>query len=124
METRHCEFSNEQIEQTKKKMRTKLFFLLLLKDPNPKYVDKYKDINIDDVFEDILLTFGGFNSLLNNPQIMVSILSKIAGARHLVKSLLSLQGKLQSLCRKTLEMVPPTIHRVAINSRVLPTAQL
>lgn len=86
METKYCEFSNEQIEQTKKKMRTKLFFLLLLKDPNPKYVDKYKDINIDDVFEDILLTFGGFNSLLNNPQIMVSILSKIAGARDLVKS--------------------------------------
>lgn len=86
METKYCEFSNEQIEQTKKKMRTKLFFLLLLKDPNPKYVDKYKDINIDDVFEDILLTFGGFNSLLNHPQIMVSILSKIAGARDLVKS--------------------------------------
>lgn len=84
MTTKYCELTEEQLEQTKKKMRTKLFFLLLLKDPDPKFSDKYKDVNVNAAFEDVLLTFGGLNSLLGNPQILVSILSKISSARLLL----------------------------------------
>lgn len=75
-----CEFSENQIAKYKEKMRKQIFFLLLIVDPKTK--DNYKDANVEEAYDNVLRTFGGFNELMNCPMEMVTILSMLTAARQ------------------------------------------
>lgn len=79
MEHRYGEFTQEQIAETKEKMRKQIFFLLLIADP--VNAEEYKNVDIHEAFQNILSEFGGLNDLLNYPQELVDILSLINAAR-------------------------------------------
>lgn len=66
------DFTQSQIAETKKKMRKQIFFLLLIVDP--KTAEEYK-VDVVDVFQNALWTFGGLNDLLGYPKELVTIMS-------------------------------------------------
>ena len=76
---RYGEFSPKQTAEYKEKMRKQIFFLLLIVDPNTKA--DYKDVNVEEAFENVLRTFGGYNELLDCPMPMVTVLSMLNAAR-------------------------------------------
>lgn len=73
-------FTREQIVQTKKSLRTSIFFLLLYVDPNT--ADEYKEENIDvnKCFKGLLTKLGGMNELLMNQPELVSVMSLLQAA--------------------------------------------
>lgn len=73
------EFSQGQVAAYKEKMRKQIYFLLLIVDPKTKA--DYKDANVEEAFDNILRTFGGFNNLIGNPTPMVTIMSILNAAR-------------------------------------------
>jgi hypothetical protein len=78
MNYRYGEFTRDQISETKKRLRKKIFFLLLYADPNK--ADEYKNVNIDEAIESALRLVGGFNDLLGCPQEVVTIQSLLDAA--------------------------------------------
>lgn len=60
------EFSNEQIELTKKSLRGSIFFLLLCVDKTT--ADNYKNINVNEYFVNLMQRISGFNYLLIGEQ--------------------------------------------------------
>lgn len=79
MTYKYGEFSPQQTAEYKEKMRKQIFFLLLIVDPKTK--DDYKDVNVEEAFDNVLHTFGGFNDLIGCPMPMVTILSMLNAAR-------------------------------------------
>ena len=77
MEYKYGDFSQSQIAETKGKMRSQIFFLLLIVDEKTR--DKY-DVDVNEVFENVLSTFGGLNDLLGYPQELVTIMSLLDAA--------------------------------------------
>lgn len=77
MEYKYGDFSQSQIAETKEKMRSQIFFLLLIVDEKTR--DNY-DVDVNKVFENVLSTFGGLNDLLNYPQEFVSVMSLLDAA--------------------------------------------
>lgn len=78
MNYKYGELTNNQVEQTKKKMRNQIFFLLLIVDKKTK--DDYENINVEEAFDNILTNFSGINELLLHPQEMVEIMSLLEAA--------------------------------------------
>lgn len=76
---KYGEFSPKQTAEYKEKMRKQIFFLLLIVDPKTK--GEYTDVNVEEAFDNVLRTFGGYNELLNCPMPMVTILSMLNAAR-------------------------------------------
>jgi hypothetical protein len=52
MKHRYGEFNQNQISETKKRIRTQIFFLLLIVDP--KTSSDFKDIDVSDAIENVL----------------------------------------------------------------------
>ncbi len=80
MNYKYGEFSENQIQETKQKMRKQIFFLLLCVDPKTK--NHYTNVNVNEVFENVLTLFGGLNELLSYPQELVDVMSLIEAAKH------------------------------------------
>lgn len=78
MKFKYGEFSNKQISEIKEKMRKKIFFLLLIVDPNTS--EEYENIDILATFQNVLNTFGGLNDLLGYPQEFVDVISLVNAA--------------------------------------------
>ena len=78
MNYKYGEFSQSQIAQIKERLRKQIFFLLLIVDRAT--ADEYKEVNVNDAFDSILSTIGGFNELLNCPVEIVTILSLLEAA--------------------------------------------
>lgn len=76
---KYGEFPPRQAAEYKEKMRKQIFFLLLIVDPNTK--DEYGDVDVEEAFDNVLRTFGGFNELLGCPMQMVVVLSMLSAAR-------------------------------------------
>lgn len=72
-------FSPEQIEGEKTLLRKKIFYLLLVKDP--ENAGKYDEVDIDAAFDDLTDTMDGLNIVLGRPVEMVNIAAKLAMAR-------------------------------------------
>lgn len=70
--------ADNQIISTKQYMRKKIYFLLLCADPNTK--DEYKDINLEQAFNDILNCFGGLNEILLYPPELVVVIGLLEAA--------------------------------------------
>lgn len=79
MKHKYGEFSLKQSIEYREKMRKQIFFLLLIVDPNTKA--EYKDVDVDEAFENVLRTFGGYNELLGCPMPMVTVMSMLNAAR-------------------------------------------
>lgn len=79
MRHKYGEFSGEQIALTKKDIRKQIFFLLLCADPETKKQYDYVDLN--DAFRGLLYRLGGLNSVLNEPQELVDIISLLEEAQ-------------------------------------------
>lgn len=71
MKYKYGEFSVEQIAETKKKLRKRIFFLLLYADPEK--TEEYKCVSVDDAIESVLCAIGGFNELLGFPEELVEV---------------------------------------------------
>ena len=66
------EFSENQIAQTKKSLRGSIFFLLLCVDPKTSW--EYKDVDVNQCFNGLLLKIGGLNELLlKQPEIVTTM---------------------------------------------------
>lgn len=76
---KYGDFSSNQIADTKDYMRKRIFFLMLLAEPNQPE-DKYSNININDAFDIELRKLGGLNSILSEPPELVQIISLLEAA--------------------------------------------
>ena len=72
------EFSYSQIMQTKKNLRSSIFFLLLCVDSKTSY--QYKDIDVNKCFEGLLLKINGLNKLLYEPPEIVTTMCLLQSA--------------------------------------------
>ena len=75
---KYGEFSDNQISETKKVMRKKIFYLLLCVDPKTR--DEHKDTDIVKAFDSTLREFGGLNDVLFHPTSLVRVISLLEAA--------------------------------------------
>ncbi len=71
-------FSTNQIAETKHLLQKKIFFLLLIVDPQTR--EEYDVVNVPEAFDEILRMLSGFNALLNYPVEIVEISCKLKAA--------------------------------------------
>lgn len=74
------EFSDNQIAATKKSLRGSIYFLLLCVDPDTSYL--YKDVDVNQAFDNLLYKMDGLNSLLFYQKIIVDIMSLLKEAQN------------------------------------------
>lgn len=74
-------FSSDQTEETLNGLRKKIFFLLLLADPENKAEFEQKNYDVQETFNNILLLMDGINSLLNYPSCFVTAYGMLEEAR-------------------------------------------
>lgn len=77
MKTIYGTFSKEQIDEYKDRLHSKLFQLLLYKDPKTK--DKY-NVNFEKYFNGIMHSIDGLNELLFYPEVIVELMSNLEAA--------------------------------------------
>lgn len=75
---KYGEFADSQIDELKKKMRKKIYFLLLCVDPNTK--EEYTNINVIDAYDNTLREFGGYNEILFRPIELVTVIALLEAA--------------------------------------------
>ena len=80
------EFSDKQIELNAKSMHNAIHKLLLYKDKNVSVLIFDTNEQFLHYFQNLLYRFGGFNSLLGEPEQMVSLMSTLQAAYDEVKS--------------------------------------
>lgn len=71
-------FTQEQISQTKTKIRKSIYFILLCCDP--KTSNRYKNVNVETAFLNLLYWISGMNTILNCPPEVVRIISLLQKA--------------------------------------------
>lgn len=74
------EFTQSQIAQTKKSLRSSIFFLLLCVDK--RTAQDYEDVDVNKCFEGLLLRMGGLNDLLMNQPEIVTSMSLLQAAKR------------------------------------------
>lgn len=74
-------FSSKQIEQTKYGLRKRIFFLLMLADPENEAEYKQQNFDVQEVFDNLMLYMDGLNSLLEYPSCFVTALGMLEEAR-------------------------------------------
>lgn len=79
-------FTSEQIEGIKKLLRKKIFYLLLIVDPETSKQEQYMGVDVDAAFENLLSDLDGFNEIFSKSVEMVTISGKLAKAYKEYKS--------------------------------------
>ena len=79
MEYKYGDFSPKQIGDIKTTIRKKIYFLLLLKDPETK--DNYRNVDASEAFTGLLYEIDGFNSLMSYPAEVVEVQSLLEEAK-------------------------------------------
>jgi hypothetical protein len=74
----HC--PDTQISEVKEQMRKRIFFLLICADKD--FEEKYKDINIPEAIENLLVEFNGLNEVLLFPPEMLRIMGMLTSAKN------------------------------------------
>ena len=77
---KYGDFSEDQMNEYKKKLHNKIFWLLLYKDP--KETIEITDEEFESYFLSILLEVNGLNSLFDYPVEIVELVSKLEFARE------------------------------------------
>ena len=78
MNHKYGEFSQTQMAESKRKIRSSIFFLLLIVDPKTR--NQYEGIDVNQAFTDIMLKLNGMNSLLFYPTELVEVMSLLEAA--------------------------------------------
>lgn len=78
MKHKYGEFTTNQIALTKKEIRKQIFFLLSCADPKTK--SEYEHINLNEAFKGLLYKLDGLNSILQQPQELVDVISLLEEA--------------------------------------------
>jgi len=78
METLYGTLDPEQFKKYKKKLHSKIHWLLLYKDPATK--EKFASVDFGKYFESLMRELNGLNDILLNPPYMVEILSILQAA--------------------------------------------
>ena len=78
MDTIYGHFDDQQFEDYKKKLHKDMFWLLLYKDPETK--DKFKNVDFDKYFINLMLRIDGLNELLLYPVEIITIMSLLQAA--------------------------------------------
>lgn len=78
MKHKYGEFSKKQIAEMKERIRKRIFFLLVLADPEKN--EEHKNVDICVSFRSVMTFLGGLNSLLHYPVEIVTILSLLEAA--------------------------------------------
>ena len=79
MRIRYGELPNYQIQEFKKSLRSAIFFVLLCVDPNT--AAEHSDIDVNQLFDNLLLKIGGYNALMNYPKEIIEVMSLLEAAR-------------------------------------------
>lgn len=75
---KYGEFSESQVHDAKELIRKRIYFLLLIVDPETK--EHYKEVDVLKAFDSVITDVAGFNDLLGCPVELVTILSKLDAA--------------------------------------------
>ena len=78
MRTKYGEFSQKQIQKTKKEIRKNVIFLLSIADPELK--KEYEHIDVNAAFHSLLEELSGLNELLFYPPELVTVMSLLEAA--------------------------------------------
>ena len=81
---KYGEFSDNQIDEAKIKIRKSIFFLLLCVDPETS--DEYSDVDVNDVFNSIQNKLSGMNIIFGEPVEVVTVMSLLEEAKRLFNS--------------------------------------
>ena len=79
MEHKYGQFSESQVHGAKEFIRKRIYFLLLIVDPDTK--NNYSEVDVLAAFDGVLTDVAGLNDLLGCPVELVSILSKLNAAK-------------------------------------------
>ncbi len=74
---KYGQFEGEQVHLTKEKLRKKIYFLLLIADPNT--ADNY-DVDVTAAFKNVQHVLDGYNSLVGYPKEVVTVASLLEKA--------------------------------------------
>lgn len=77
-------FKSEQVEYYKKKLRKKIFWLILYTDSNTN--EDFKDVNVVKYHENLLLELSSLNRLLLYPKNYVEVINTLEEALEILKS--------------------------------------
>lgn len=75
---KYGEITYTQLSEVQEKMRKQIFFLLLTVDP--ACAEEYENVNVYEVFENLLDWLGGLNGLLDYPSEYVSVMALVYAA--------------------------------------------
>ena len=78
MRNKYGEFTQEQIQNTKREIRKQIIFLLTVVDPELK--DKYTHINVPAAYKSLMDELAGLNELLFYPTELVLVMSLLEAA--------------------------------------------
>lgn len=78
MKEKYGTYSSAQLSSVKYLIRKNIFFLLLYVDPHTKH--EYKQIDIEDAFQNLQYRLNGLNSILLEPPELVNVMSLIEAA--------------------------------------------
>lgn len=78
MNSKYVKFSQNQICQTKEKLRKKIFFLLVIADPVT--CCDYAEIDVKEAFQNVLVLIDGYNQIFQYPQQIVDLSSLLVEA--------------------------------------------
>jgi hypothetical protein len=79
MEHKYGQFSEGQMHGAKEFIRKRIYFLLLIVDPDTK--SNYGEVDVLAAFDGVLTDVSGLNDLLGCPVELVTILSKLNAAK-------------------------------------------
>ncbi len=79
MKMKYGELSSKQLNAYRKKLHSKVFWLLLYVDPKTR--DQYPNVDVNKYFDSLMQQINGFNCLLNYPGAVGELLSLLEAAR-------------------------------------------
>ena len=80
MNTIYGSFSPEQIAAFKKSLRSSIFFVLLCVDPST--ASEHKEIDVNQLFDNLLRKLNSYNELLMNQEEVVEIMTLLQSAKN------------------------------------------
>lgn len=79
MKTKYGNFTANQIKETKKSLRSSIFFVLLCIDPET--AQEHAEIDVNKLFDNLLYKIDGLNDLLMNQKELVNVMSLLQEAK-------------------------------------------
>ena len=80
MRHKYGNFNQNQISEIKQEMRKRIFYFILIADPET--CEQYKNVDVEAAFSSELLWLGGLNDILFCPPELVRIIGLLEAALH------------------------------------------